>query len=300
MDVDVVIIGASFAGLSAALMLARARRRVVLIDEGLPRNRFATQSHGFLGQDGVAPDMIRERGLAEVLAYPTAAHLPGRVGRVHGSKGAFMVEGPQKVSAARVILAYGQRDILPDIPGLTACWGKTAIQCPYCHGYELADRTTGLLALETLPLDHAQHLADWVQDLVLLENGVPVGADDAARLARPVLRRIAGRVSRVINRNGEIEAVELEGGARVAMQALYLLTRHEPASSLAKDLGCTMTETGNGPHLTVDEYQRTTVPGIFAAGDLAHEFASVVQAAASGSLAGASCHQDLLGMLPPP
>lgn len=126
MQADVVIVGASFAGLSAAIMLARARRRVVLIDDDRPRNRFAGASHNFLGQDGIAPHEIRARGLAEVLAYPTASHLPGRVTAISGTLGKFLLDGPERVRAARVILAYGQRDILPDIPGLSECWGKTS------------------------------------------------------------------------------------------------------------------------------------------------------------------------------
>ena len=300
MDVDVAIVGASFAGLSAAMMLARGRRRVVLIDDGQMRNRSAAASHGFLGLDGAAPMTIRDRGLTEVLAYPTAALVHGRVTRIDGVPGAFVLEGAAPVRAARVILAYGQRDILPEIPGLAECWGKTAIQCPYCHGYELADRTTGLLASGTLPLHHARHLQDWVDDLVLLENGVRVGAADSASLDRPGVRRVAGRVARIIHRDGRIEAVELADGDRVAMQSLYLLSRHVPAASLAADLGCATTETESGSYVTVDAFQRTSVPGVFGAGDMAHAFASGIQAAASGSLAGASCHEDLLDLLPEP
>ncbi len=298
MDVDVAIVGASFAGLSAALMLARGRRRVVLIDDGKTRNRWAASAHGFLGLDGMAPMAIREKGLAEVLAYPTATHLTGQVTRIDGERGAFVLEGAGRIHAARVILAYGQRDILPDIPGLHDCWGISAIQCPYCHGYEMADRTTGLLASDKLPMDHATHLQDWIKDLLLLENGLAVSAEDAARLARPGLRRVKGRVVRVIHDGGQIEAVELDDGTQIGMRALYLLTRHEPSAPLAADLGCAMTETDNGPYVTVDAFQRTTVSGVFAAGDMAHAYASGIQAAASGSLAGASCHQDLLGLLP--
>lgn len=301
MNVDVAVIGASFAGLSAALMLARARRSVVLIDDGQTRNRFSPHSHGFLGQDGVSPVDIRLKGLAEVLAYPTASHLQGRVTRITGRAGAFVLDGPQMISAARVILAYGQRDLLPDIPGLAECWGKTANQCPYCHGYELADRVTGILSLgETVHAHQARHLADWADDLILLENGGSVDEATAKALDRPGLRRIAGRVGRILHRGGEIEAVELATGTLVPMRALYLHARFEPASPLAADLGCAMTATPMGSHVTVDMFQRTTVPGIFAAGDLARSFPSAPAAAAAGNLAGAACHQDLLGLLPPP
>lgn len=297
MKVDVAVVGASFAGVSAAIMLARARRDVVLIDDGRTRNRQAHSSHGFLGMDGAAPAAIRDKGLAEVLAYPTARHLEGRVTGIRGKSGAFVLDGPEPVVAGRVILAYGQRDILPDIPGLAECWGQTVAQCPYCHGYELADRTTGLLAWEAIPMHHSVHLQDWTDDLVLLENGVEVTAEDAARLSRPGLRRVAGRVLRVHQSEGAIEAVELEGGRRVEMRALYLVTWQEPASDLGEALGCAVVKTPMGRHLEVDEHQRTTVPGVFAAGDLARPYPSATQAASTGNRAGAACHQDLLGLL---
>jgi thioredoxin reductase len=297
MDADIAVIGASFAGLSAALMLARARRRVVLIDDGQTRNRFSPHSHGFLGQDGAAPAAIRAKGLAEVLAYPTASHLPGRVTRVTGGAGAFVVEGPEQITAARLILAYGQRDILPDIPGLADCWGNTANQCPYCHGYELVDRTTGLLVTGPGFARQARHLACWTSDLVYLENDVPV--DDPAALDRPGLRRVSGRVTQVLHDRGVIHAVGLSDGTRVPMQALYLHGQFQPAAPFATDLGCAITETPAGVHVTVDMFQRTSVPGVFAAGDLARPFPSAPAAAASGNMAGAACNQDLLGLLPP-
>lgn len=297
-EADVAVVGGSFAGVSAAIMLARARRQVVIIDDGQTRNRYAHSSHGFLGMDGAAPAAIREKGLAEVLAYPTAQHLEGRVTGISGAAGAFVLEGAEEVRASRVILAFGQRDVLPDIPGLADCWGKTVAQCPYCHGYELADRTTGLLAVDAIPMHHATHLRDWTDDLVLLENGVPVMPEEAEKLDRPGLRREAGRVLRVHHSEGAIEAVELDGGRRVEMRALYLVTWQEPASPLAEDLGCEVVETPMGRHLKVDDHQRTSVPGVFAAGDLARPFPSATQAASTGNRAGAACHQDLLGLLP--
>lgn len=296
-NVDVAVIGASFAGLSAAIMLARARRRVVLMDEGLTRNRFSAHSHGFLGQDGVAPAEIRAKGLAEVLAYPTAGYLPGRVTAIRANAGGFVIEGPEKIQAARVILAYGQRDILPDIPGLADCWGITANQCPYCHGYELADRTTGLLVTGPGFAHQARHLACWTDDLVYLENGVAV--DDPVALDRPGLRRVAGQVKRVLHEHGAIQAVELADATCVPMQALYLHGHFEPAAPFAEDLGCVMTDTPAGRHVAVDMFQRTTVPGVFAAGDLTRPYPAAPAAAASGNLAGAACNQDLLGLLPP-
>lgn len=295
---DVAVVGGSFAGVSSAIMLARARRRVVIFDDGRTRNRFAAAAHGFLGQDAASPASIHDRGLTEVLAYPTVQHLEGRVDRITGRAGDFVLHGPRTVHAARVILAFGQRDILPDIPGLIDCWGKSVVQCPYCHGYELADRTTGLLALGAIPMHHATHLQDWTQDLILLENGVSVTQDEANRLDRPGLRRQSGLVKRIHHADGQILAAELDGGHRVAMQALYLVTRQTPASPLARTLRCEIEETPMGRVVKVDEHQRTSVKGVFAAGDLTRAYPSAPQAAASGNTAGAACDQDLLGLLP--
>ncbi|MES2914584.1 MAG: NAD(P)/FAD-dependent oxidoreductase [Pseudomonadota bacterium] len=299
MDVDVAIVGASFAGLSAAMMLARGRRRVVLIDDDRPRNRFAKAAHGFLGQDGRTPREIRRIGLAEVLAYPTATHMAARVDAVsRQGDGRFLLTGTgPAVVAKRIIIATGQRDILPGIEGLDACWGITANQCPYCHGYELADRPTGLLCNADVPLHLARLLRGWTADLTLLENGVPV--DDATAAALAGTPRVAGRVQRIEHQDGQMRAAVLEDGRRVPMTALYLVTRQEPASTLAADLGCAMKEGPMGPDVAVDKYQRSSVPGVFAAGDLTTSFANSVQAAASGTQAGAACHQDLLGLLPP-
>lgn len=298
-DVDVAIVGAGFAGLSAAVMLARGRRRVVLIDDDQPRNRYAAAAHGFLGQDGRSPQEIRRTGLAEVLAYPTASHLAGRVDAVVRQRdGRFLLTGTGfSVVAARVIIATGQRDILPEIDGLAACWGVTANQCPYCHGYELADRPTGLLCNADVPLHLARLLREWTADLTLLENGVLVDATMTAALAG--MPRMAGRVQRIEHADGKMRAAVLEDGRRVPMTALYLVTRQEPASALAANLGCAMTEGPMGPDVAVDKYQRSTVPGVFAAGDLTTSFANSVQAAASGTQAGVACHQDLLGLLEP-
>ena len=296
---DVAIIGAGFAGLSAAMMLVRGRRRVVLVDDGLARNRFAQAAHGFLGQDGQSPAEIRRIGLAEVMTYPTAAHIAARVGAVvRQADGRFRLTGTGlDVTAERLILAYGQRDILPGIEGLAECWGITANQCPYCHGYELSDRPTGILCGDTVPEHLGQLLQEWTTDLTLLENGI--GEDKVAAADLAGVARVAGRVRRVEHDRGVMRAVVLEGGVRVQMSALYLVTRQEPAAPFATDLGCAMKDGPMGPDIDVDKYQRTSVEGVFAAGDLTTSFANSVHAAASGTQAGASCHQDLRGLLPP-
>jgi len=294
---DVAIIGGSFAGLSAALMLARGRRRVIVFDDGQTRNRFAAASHGFLGQDGQAPDAIRLTGRAEVLAYPTASVDTRRVQGAQKTGDAFsltLADG-DLVLARRIILAYGMRDVLPAIPGLAECWGVTANQCPYCHGYELADRPTLVMLTGPHSVQHAMMLTEWTRDLTCLTHGQDMAPADAAALSERGIALRDGVVSAVHHRNGHIEAVELADGARIAGQVLYLASTAVPACDLATDLGCAMEPGGQGPIVKVDWMQATSVAGVWAAGDLARQMPGAVHAAASGAMAGVAVHRSLMG-----
>lgn len=293
---DVAIIGASFAGLSAAIILARARRRVVVIDDGLTRNRFAKASHGFLGQDGVSPGVIRGIGLAEVLAYPTVRHIAARVQRVEQTDGGFLVDG---LRVQRVILASGQRDILPEIPGLAECWGLTANQCPYCHGYELADLPTGIL-LGPRPQAglYLRQIRRWAGTLTVFDNGEVLAAETLALIAELGLAHVSGRIAALEHEAGRLRSVWVAGAVAVPLQAFYLGSRTEPAAPFAAALGCEMLEGHAGPYVKTDNWQRTTVPGVFAAGDLATMMPTAIFAAASGASAGFGCDMDLAGLLP--
>lgn len=293
---DVAVIGGSFAGLTAALYLARSRRRVMLFDLGETRNRAAADAHGFLGQDGRAPDAIRRAGLADVLAYPTVTHLADRVTAIRADGGGFRLSTAASgdFAARQVVLAYGMRDVLPPVPGLDACWGRTVIQCPYCHGYELADRPTGVLMTEPGSVDHALMLVQWTRDILLFANGHAVSGRDRADLAAKGIGVVDGVVARVEHEGRALTAVVLEDGRRVAREVLYLVTWSEPASDLAAQLGCAMTDDPGGPFVTVDEWQATSVRGVFAAGDLARPVYGAVAAAAAGAQAAHGCNHVLV------
>ena len=188
---DVIVVGGSFAGLSAAMQLVRARRRVLVLDTGSPRNRFAHTSHGFLGQDGRTPAEIVETARAQVLAYPTAEH---RVDEATAARragdGAFEVTlaSGATLAARRLVLATGIVDELADLPGLRERWGVTVLHCPYCHGYEVADRRLGVLAVSEMSLHQALLLPDWSADVTLFLNGAfaPTEAQRAQLAARGV------------------------------------------------------------------------------------------------------------------
>lgn len=292
--VDAAVIGGGFAGLTAALYLARGRRRVALIDEGLPRNRFAHDAHGLLGHDGRAPSEIRRLGRADVLAYPTVRAVEGRVEAVAGASGAFALEttvGP--VRAARVILATGMRDLLPAIPGLEAAWGVSAVQCPYCHGFELADRPTGVLMLADGMPHHAIMLAEWTSDIIVLANGHAVAEADRERLAARGVRLAEAPVAALEEEVGHLRAARLTDGTRVPLGALYLAppTALPP---LAAALGLATERGPQGEFLRVDAMRATNVPGVWAAGDLTRPNYGAALAQADGLMAGTACHRSLM------
>lgn len=296
---DVAVIGGNFAGMSAALYLLRAQRRVVLFDDGLHRNRFAAASHGLLGQDGVAPDVIKARGLTELRAYPTLTEVAARVEAVTAEGGGFRVRWPEgAVMARRVILASGMRDLLPQVPGLAECWGQTAITCPYCHGFELKGRVTGVLPGESEMGGHyIRQVRRWAGELVVLDDGMTLAAPTEAVVAELGLRRVGGRILAVEQDGGQMRAVTVAGGGRIELGALYLKPPAEAAAPFAADLGCAMVTSPMGDYVEVDGFGRTSVPGAFAAGDLARPMPAAIFAAASGAAAGLGCDMDLAGLL---
>lgn len=295
---DAAVVGGSFAGLSAALYLARGRRRVVVFDDGRTRNRFAPASHGFLGQDRRAPDAIRLAGRGEVLSYPTAAVRGARVTTVEGGIDAFRVvaEDGSVVTARRVVLAFGVRDVLPPVEGIAECWGITAVQCPYCHGVELADRPTGVLTEGPGAMGHARMLRDWTSELTLFTAGCPLSPEDRGRFLAQGARIEEAAVTALRHERGRVRAVRLADGREVALEVLYLSARTEPRTRLAEDLGCVMDEGPTGLHVRVDDEGWTTVPGVIAVGDVAKPTFGAAAAAADGVQAGVACHASLLGL----
>jgi thioredoxin reductase len=301
---DVVVAGGSWAGLSAAMQLARARRRVLVVDAGRPRNRFATTSHGFLGQDGRTPAAILETARAQVLAYPTAALRRDEATRaVKHERGGFGVElaSGGSVHARRLVLATGVVDELPDVPGLRERWGVSVLHCPYCHGYEVADRRLGVLAVGEMSVHQALLLPDWSADVTLFTTGAfePTVAQRDALAARGVRiepRRVVG----VVGDAPALAGVRLraadgspDGGTVVPLDALFTQARNTIASPLAEQLGCAFDEGPFGPVIRTDVRRETTVPGVYAAGDAARVPHNATWASADGVTAGISAHQSL-------
>ncbi len=297
MDHDVIVIGGGFAGLAAAMPLVRARRRVLLVDAGQPRNRFAEASHGFLGQDGVPPAEILARGRRELLAYPTFSVIDAVALQVEGQMDRFVVtlETGDTHGARRLILALGVRDDLPDLPGLRERWGVTVLHCPYCHGYEVADRPLGVLA-SAVPQDHrGLLLTDWGRPTTLFTQGGPL--PDAPMLDRLAARAVQVETTPIVELLGPapaLEAVRLADGRIVPLAALFVAPKTELSSPLAQQLGCAMEEGPSGAFLHSDGRRATSVPGVFAAGDAVMGMHNGLLAAASGLMAGVGAHQSLV------
>lgn len=293
---DVVVVGGSFAGTSAALQLARARRRVVVVDAGAPRNRFATAAHGFLGQDGFAPADIIATARSQLLAYPTARWVDGTVTAATPRDGGFdlVLADGARLSACRIVLAAGIVDELPALPGVAERWGRTVLHCPYCHGYEVADRRLGVLAIAPQSLHQALLLPDW-GPVTLFTNGV--FEPDAEQRAELDARGVTVEPRRVVQLLGDAPAlsgVQLDDGRVIPVEALFTGTRTRFADGLAEALGCAIDEGPFGPLVRTDPMTRaTTVAGVFAAGDAIRFPHNATWASADGVAAGVFSHASL-------
>lgn len=290
-----IVVGGSFAGLSAAMQVARARRRMLVVDAGRPRNRFAAHSHGFLGQDGRVPQAITRIGREQLLAYPTAAFAQDEVVAAQSIDAGFTVTlaSGTLAHAARLVLATGVEDELPTIPGLAERWGRTVLHCPYCHGYEVAGGTLGVLATMPGSVHQALLVADWGE--VVLFADASFALDDAQRsaLATRGVRIEAVPVQAMTTAVDGHETIVLADGSEVTLSALFVATKTRPSSALAELLGCAFDDGPQGPVIRVDAKQATTVAGVFAAGDAASAMSNATLASASGVLAGVFAHQSL-------
>lgn len=299
MTYDAIVVGGSYAGLSAALQLVRARRRVLVVDAGRPRNRFARTAHGFLGQDGRAPLDIQRDAARLVTAYPTAELVRGEAIAAYAVDGNFTVavadaEGRVREAAARrLVLATGVTDELPPIPGMPERWGVTVLHCPYCHGYEVAGRPLGVIAAHALSAHAAALLPDWGPTTYFTQGAFEPDAEQAARLAARGVAVERSPVVELLGRAPALDAVRLADGRVVPLGAVFTAPRTRAASPLAAQLGCAFDEGPTGAYVRVDDLKRTPVPGVYAAGDAAAPMGNATLASAAGMTAGVSAHQSL-------
>ncbi|PDP87425.1 thioredoxin reductase [Glycomyces fuscus] len=295
---DVVVVGGGAAGLNGALMLARARRSVVVIDSGAPRNAPASGVHGLLAREGMPPAELLERGRAEVRGY--GGHVvTGEVTTVTRDGGGFSVElaDGRGVRARRILVTTGLVDELPDVAGLRERWGGDVVHCPYCHGWEVRDRAIGVLASTPMAVHQALLFRQWSEDVTLFTHTMPPpDGEEAEKLAARGIRVVEGAVASLETAGDRITGLRLEDGTVVDREAVAVGTRMAARASFLEALGLRTREhpMGVGEYVPTDATGLTDVPGVWAAGNVTDLSAQVGASAASGAAAGARVNADLV------
>jgi thioredoxin reductase len=294
-EYDVVVVGGGAAGLSAALVLARARRRVAVVDAGEPRNAPAQHMHGFLSRDGFPPAELLRLAREEVAGYG-AEIVAGRVSDIRRtgdhvpSFGVRLAEG-DVISARRLLVATGLRDVLPDIPGVCERWGHDLLHCPYCHGYEVRDRPLGVIGGTPEAIAHAHLVRQWSHDVMIFPHDADLAEGDREALAARAIVVVDGRVARLLIEDDALTAVVLADGRAVDRDAVFVRPRMVPANDALTSLGCLIDDNG---WVVADATGRTSVPGVWVAGNVANPRAQVITAAGEGSSAAIAINADLV------
>ena len=291
---EVIIVGGSFAGLSAAMALGRSLRKVLIIDSGLPCNRQTPHSHNFISQDGEEPGTIAEKAIAQVLKYDTIQFLQDTALSGAKTEKGFIIttESGKEFLTKKLIFATGIKDIMPDIKGFPDCWGISVVHCPYCHGYELRNKKTGILANG----ERAFHLVSLVHNLtkdlsVLTSGKADFENHQLEKFKKHNIEIIEAEVQEIVHSNGHIGNLIFENGEEIAFEGIYAALPFEQHSFLPSSLGCEITELG---YIKVDDFQRTTVEGIFACGDNSTMMRSIAKAVYSGNFTGAIVNSELI------
>ncbi len=290
---EVIIIGGSYAGLSAAMALGRSLRKILIIDHGKPCNRYTPHSHNFITHDGAEPAVIAEKAREQVLRYETVTLMETTAVAAKALDEGFeiSIKDGTKLNARKLIFATGLEDIFPDIEGFADCWGKTIIHCPYCHGYEFRGKKTAIWAEG----DRAFHLTSLVHNLseeisLITQHQKALHQEQLDRLNNHNIVLIDKAVQSVIHENGMIQKLVFEDGQAIRFDAVYAALPFKQQTDLPQQLGCLMTDMG---HIQTDAFQKTAVPGIYACGDNSSMMRSVANAVYTGNLAGAMVNNEL-------
>lgn len=288
---DVVVVGGGPAGLSAALMLGRCRRRVLVCDDGTPRNHTSHALHGYLSRDGVPPADLNALGRAELARYGVQyrnARVISAVREGHAFR--VSLRSAPDEHARFLLIATGVVDELPDVPGFEACYGRSIFHCPYCDGWEQRDRRLAVFGQGQSGVLLALALKTWSPRVTLLTHGTRLKPDARGRLSRNGIGHIAPRLSRVMHDEGALTRVEFDDGSACELDALFFTTGQHPRCDLASTLGCAFNRKGT---VETGLFSETNIDGVFVAGDASRDAQFVVVAAAEGVKAAVAINQAL-------
>jgi thioredoxin reductase len=294
---EVVVIGGGAAGLSAALVLGRARRRTLVVDAGEPRNAPAAHMQGYLSRDGMSPAEFLALGRAEIARYGVELVRDRAVDVAKGEDFAVALAGGETVHARRLVIATGLKDELPTLPGVAERFGRDVIHCPYCHGWEVRDQAFGVLATTPMSVHQALMVSQWSKDVTLFLHTVAeteLTDDDLRRIAAAGVAVVPGEVAELVVDEDRLTGVRLADGTRHAREALFVAPRAVPQTGLLEQLGAELRDTPFGAYPVVDETGLTTVPGVWAVGNAMGFAEQVVNAASAGYRAGATINGELL------
>ena len=289
---EVIIIGGSYSGLSAAMSLGRALRQVLVIDSGTPCNRQTPHSHNFITQDGEMPGEIARKAKEQVLQYDTVAFYEGLAVSGKKTKTGFEIETqPGDIfTAKRLIFATGLSDTMPDIKGFAACWGISVLHCPYCHGYEVRNQKTGIIANGDAGFHYAQLISNWTKELLLFTNGKStLTAEQTERIRKNSIQIIEQEIDFIEHDNGKVQQIKCKDYPGIHLRAMYSGPAFTQHCKIPETLGCECTEQGL---LTVDAFQKTSVEGVYACGDNC-SWRAVSVAVSTGTMAGAAVNNEL-------
>jgi thioredoxin reductase len=291
---DVIIVGAGPAGLSAALVLGRCRRRVLICDAGHPRNALSHGLHGFLTRDGIEPAEFLRLGREQLRPYETVELRQAEVidARRLANNFEITLSDGQRLGSRKLLLATGVVDDVPQIDGLAALYGTSVFHCPYCDGWEMRDQPLAVYGRGENGDGLALELTLWSRDLVLCTDGpAQISAEQLRRLRRHNIRLHEGKVARLEGKEGVLEHIVFANGESIARRGMFFSTRQRQASDLAERLGCEFTEQGC---VDTGEYETTSVPGLFVAGDASRLVQLAIVAASEGAQAAFAINKELM------
>ena len=291
---DVIIIGGSYSGLSAAMALGRSLRNVLIIDAGQPCNRQTPHSHNFLTQDGKSPEEIASLARHQVSRYETVHFRSDLVTTGIRTANGFEIGTASGTTfhAKKLLIATGIRDLLPPIDGLSDCWGITVLHCPYCHGYEVRNEPTGILANGEDGFEYAKLIAHWTNDLTIFTNGPALFTPDQLHaLHSHGIGIVENPIQKLEHTTGHLRKIHFTDGTSFPLKVLYARSSFEQHIDLHETLHYELTEEG---YIKVDAFQHTSTPDVFACGDNTTRMRTVANAVASGALAGMMINKALV------